>query len=301
MNTEMVIPPGKFGQGFKWFESYAGYVGESPILEPLYKNNVQDEFKIHKNYPFYKNGRTFVLWNDKPRLPWQTEEYYKQQSNELIDEEFRRVHRNEWVSSQNIFVEEFLIDGIIEELPELKGGEKMVLAVDASVTGDCFAVVGVTRHPTHPNKMAARICKIWKPSKEHPMQYEHPNPKVNATLPDGYITALCKKYKVAVIGYDPYQLHKMATDHNQRKKSAFWKDIAQGKPRLEADSNLQKAIMDESITVDSRLTDLITHLKNANAQITNGKIRLVKRSDSMKIDAAVSFSMAYYIAGQFRI
>lgn len=300
MNTEMVIPPNKFGKGFKWFESYAGYVDESPILEPLYKNNVQEDYRISDQYPFYQNGRTFVLWNEIPRLPWQTQEYYAQQSKELAQEEFDRVHRNQWVSSQNVFVDSFLIDDISKPLPALVPKEKMVLAVDASVSGDCFAVVGVTKHPQDASKLAARICKIWIPHGDK-LQYEHPNPKINSQLPDGFITELCKKYSVRVIGYDPYQLHKMATDHNLQRKSAFWKEIPQGKPRLSADSGLRQSIFDESLILDSGLSDLIEHLKNANAKIDDTKIRLVKRAENLKIDAAVALSMACYIAKEYRI
>jgi len=75
MWTEMVVPPQKFGRGFKWIESYAGFSGDSPILEPIYLENVQDDYRI-KNTDMYSNGRTFCLCNHTPKLPWQTDEYY---------------------------------------------------------------------------------------------------------------------------------------------------------------------------------------------------------------------------------
>jgi len=299
MNTEMVIPPAKFGKGFKWLESYAGYTNESPILEPLYKNNVDDKYSISSEFPFYANERTFVLWDTEPRLPWQSPEYYRQQSQELMDAEFRRIHKNEWVSSKNKFLEDAYIDAIVEKLPPLTKQEMGFVGCDASVSGDCFAMVTVTRHPTKKNKLAARLCRVWTPQNKKKLQYEHPNAKVNAGLPDGYITNICKKYNIKLVAYDPYQLHKMATDHNLQRKSAFWKEVTQGKPRLESDSMLRRLILDEELIIDSNLAALIQHLKNADAKINDEKIRLVKSSNDKKIDAAVALSMACYEAKRY--
>lgn len=46
------------------------------------------------------------------------------------------------------------------------GKEEIVLGIDAGVTGDCFAIVAVTRHPSRCDDVAIRNCKIWRPS-EH--------------------------------------------------------------------------------------------------------------------------------------
>lgn len=41
MWTEMTLSPLKYGQSLRWCETYAGFSGESPILEELYENVVK--------------------------------------------------------------------------------------------------------------------------------------------------------------------------------------------------------------------------------------------------------------------
>lgn len=301
--TELVIPPRKYGYGIKWVEGYAGHLGQSPILEELYNNNVKEEYRISDNPDMYSNSRTFVMWNSKPRLDrFQTKEYYSQQSAELSEPEFRRVHKNEWVSSQNKFVDDIILEKIIEKMPALTTNELIITAADAGVSGDCFAFVGVTKHPTRPGCYAARLCKLWKPEKDHKLIFEHPNESENAKLPDGYITNLCKSHKIKWIEYDPYQLHSLATKHNLSRKSAYWEEFPQGTMRLEADVGLQRAIIDSKLYIDSSLTELIQHIKNADSETNDeNKLRLVKRNQALKIDAAVCLSMALYKAMKLKL
>jgi len=296
--TEMVIPPQKFGSGLKWVETYAGYKGQAPILEPLYENNVKKKFLIHDKYPIYSNAHTLVMWNQEPRLPWQSAEYYQQQAIELEDAEFRRVHRNQWVSSTETFLPEMWWNDCYENLPPLTEDEPMILGVDAAVSGDCFAVVGVTKHPTKKGHYAARVCRTWIPPKNGKLSFKHPDPNINANLPDGYITELCRRYKVKMIVYDAYQLHSMATEHNYERKSAFWEDFSQGTQRLEADSGLLQMIREETVAHPG-FKDLTEHVLNADSQKdtkNDSKLRLVKSTRSKKIDAAVALSMALYRA-----
>lgn len=297
--TEMVIPPARFGKGFKWVESYAGHVGESPILEPLYQNNVKPEYSIGDK--MYSNRRTFTLWNDEPKLPWQTQEYYAQQSVELLPSEFLRVHRNQWTDSQSTFVPYDWWADCFEELPELTQNENMVLGVDAAISGDSFAIVGVTKHPKDKERLAVRLVKIWKPEKGKSIVFSHPDEKQNSTLPDGYITNLCKKYKVKIIVYDPYQLYNLATQHNLSRKSAYWDTFNQGAQRLEADANLYHLIRENKIA-HPNFSELNEHIKNANVQSDgDSKMRIVKRTEQQKIDSVVALSMASFIAKRLNL
>lgn len=299
MYTEMVIPPNKFGKGFKWIESYAGFSGESPILEPIYENNVKDEYKID-NTDMYTNGRTFALCNHNPQLPWQTTEYYIQQSKELIDSEFKRVHKNMWQSATEQFIDEVAIDLTQTKLPKLAKKEKLIIAVDAAygINGDCFAVVGITKHPTDKTKkVAQRIARIWRASNKKQLQFKNAIKPEDDTYPYGCLLKLTKQYNVTCIVYDPYQLHSMASEMSQ-KRIAWLKEFKQGKPREQADNDLYKLIRDKEITIQNDL--VIEHLKNANR---NSKGRLVKRNQEKKIDLAVALSMAAFVAisGEVRL
>lgn len=98
MWTETTLSPFKFGQSMRWCETYAGYEGDSPILEQLYKAGVTKGRVINGEYELYANddARQMTLWNTRPLLPWQTEAYYAQERSALDQQEFDRVHRNQW-------------------------------------------------------------------------------------------------------------------------------------------------------------------------------------------------------------
>lgn len=299
MITETAVPPNLYGRSQRLMESYVGFLGESVVLERWFYQLCKPENKIFDSPETYVDGQSIMMWNHglECKVPWVTEDYLAQQSRELTDSEFRRVMLNEWVNSQNKFIEDVLLEKIIEPLPPVNSNELMITAADAGVSGDCFAFVGVTKHPTRPGCYAARLCKLWKPEKGKKLVFEHPDQTENDKLPDGFITNACKNNKIKFIEYDPYQLHSLATKHNLARKSAFWDEFPQGAQRLEADVGLQRAIIDSKIYIDASLSDLIQHIKNADAETNDdNKLRLVKRNQSLKIDAAVCLSMALYKA-----
>ena len=77
-----------------------------------------------------------------------------------------------------------------------------MLGVDASVSGDSTALVGVARHPDrpgHPMELVVRIARIWQTTPAHPMDYE-------ATVIQA-IREACAQWNVVEVTYDPYQLH----------------------------------------------------------------------------------------------
>jgi phage terminase large subunit-like protein len=103
---------------------------------------------------------------------------------------------------------------------------------------------------------------------------------------------LISEYNVIQVTYDPYQLHDMAM--RLRKEGLAWfKPFSQGQDRLIADSQLRDIIRDRRLWYRGE-ADLEEHLQNANAAIDpqESKIRIVKRVENLKIDLAVSLSMA---------
>ncbi len=303
--SELVIPPAKFGKGIKWAEGYAGVKGRSIILEPLYDAIVKPEKQIHADYPFYADGRTFVLWNgeeDGLYLPWQTQSFYQQQSKELTPSEFDRIHMNKFVAGTEGFITDVWWNQLEEDLPALTSKEKIVLGVDAAVSDDCFAIVGVTKHPTKPEKYAVRLVRVWKP-KNGRIFAKNPNPEhpeMDVLYPWGFVKDLCSKYKVVIAAYDPHQLEHFAQQMNS-ERICYWKPFPQGEKRLRADKMLYDMIINAEVAHNGDKS-LREHVLNANAEMNkNQTIRLVKRSKDLKIDAAVAMSMALYEARQIRL
>lgn len=104
MWTEATLSPLKFGQSMRWAETYAGSIGESPVLEGLYESGVREGVQpdqTWRDYEMYHTPalRQFTLWTTgQNMLPWQTDGYYAQERAALSETEFDRVHRNQWTT-----------------------------------------------------------------------------------------------------------------------------------------------------------------------------------------------------------
>lgn len=284
MWSEMTLSPTKYGRSFRWVESYAGMTGESPLLENLYDLGVKQGERLDLGIPdleVYANvsARLFCLWNTQPRLEWQTPEYYAQEAAVLTPQEFQRVHRNQWVSSEDVFVPSEWWTACKTDLPALSPSQSLVIGVDAAVSDDCFAIVAVSREQG--DKVAVRYVGVWKP----PV-----NGKLDFDEPEKELRRLCADYNVVQIAYDNFQLHHLMT----RLKDLTWvNDFKQGQPRLIADKNLYDLIRERRM-MHSGEPVLTEHITNANRKPDEGHLRIVKRAHALKIDACVALSMATF-------
>ncbi len=169
----------------------------------------------------------------------------------------------------------------LEVAPPLGEGERtpLVLAADAGIRSDHFAIVGVTRDPARPELAMPRIASEWVP----PVDFD----EVRA-----WVRALAQQHNVVQVTYDPYQLEDMAQSFAD---SIWWAPFDQGKKRAIAD----KALRDAIIQRRTRRLDhdaLRQHIANAGIKTSrdDGALRIVKRSPTKKVDLAVAFSMALY-------
>lgn len=290
--SEFTIPPTRFGRAIRWVESYAGYTGESPVLEQLYHEGVT-EGKHHPDFPdlpVYVNDRArlFCYWDHEPRMPWQTDAYYQAEAALLHPSEFQRIHRNEWVSAigQAIAVESW--DRCYDpNMPPLMPSEPIVLGLDAGVSSDCTALVAVSRHPRNHDMAAIRAVEVWEPPAGSQMDY--------TTTIEASVRRWCKSHNVVCVVYDPYQLHKMATD--LRREGLGWFDeFNQGAQRAIADKQMVDLVLARKVAHNGDQT-LRQHVINAAAKTEGEKsLRFCKRSDKLKIDALVAASMACFTA-----
>jgi len=305
MWTEMTISPTKYGYSQRWIETYAGYTGESPILERLYRQGIgegkqldlsytdkDDKHHDLKDLEVYANGSLLCFWNNRPRCPWQSPEYYASEATVLTDEEFNRIHRNQWASSVDTFVPpEWWAACEDVNLEPMKDNEPMVVALDAGVSGDNFSIVGVSKYGE--DKAAVRYSRRWIPPKGGKILFSNPDNPEDRDTPEGEVRYLCNKYNVIMVAYDPYQLEDMAARLGRIQGIAWFYAFNQGAARLTADSNLRTLIKERRIVYNGHV-DLAEHVGNAGAKIDNEdhKIRIVKRSNQLKVDMCVSLSMS---------
>lgn len=286
--TEFTIPPTRFGHAIRWVESYAGYTGESPVLENLYDAGVNDAVrdKRFQDIPVYVNerARIFAYWDTEPRMSWQTPAYYEQEAATLTESEFLRVHRNQWVSSESSAIPVDLWDARAENFSKLSNDEPVVLGLDLGVSGDYCALVAVTRTD---KGAAIRAVRVWKPPPGGKIDY-------SATV-EPALKRWCESLDVLCVAYDEYQAHKMATD---LKDTAWFYAFPQGKGTKQkpgrpiADKMFFDMVMAGKLSHNGDST-LREHVNNAAGKSVEEKyLRFVKKSSHLKIDALVAASMA---------
>lgn len=304
MWSELTLSPTKFGQSFRWIESYAGFTDESELLfslytqgktnghllwpERLYHDNINGESVLQA----YANpeARMFCLWNNTPRLPWQSNEYYASEAAVLTDGEFRRMHRNEWVTSEEAFVPEAWWDACKrDEFPVIVPNTSKIVVMDAGIASDTFGLVMGYRHPENEHDVVIEYARKWIPPKGGRLDFqgtdEQPGPELE-------LRRLCKENNVIMVAYDEYQLADMAK-RLSREGLAWFRRFSQGSDRLVADSMLRDSIRNRSIWHNGN-PDLREHVLNANAKTDekeDRKIRIVKRNHQLKIDLCVCASM----------
>lgn len=298
MWVETALSPLKFGKSLRWCESYAGYTGDSPILEQLYDTGITQGQRIDDDLELYENDRQLTFWNTRPRCPWQTDAYYAYESTQYTSNEFERIHRNQWVSSLDTFVPPEWWDACkVDSLPPIGQSEPMILALDAAESDDCFGMLMVSKHG---DKIAVRFVRKWQPKKGHKITYVNEDDPEDINYPEGEIRRLVRDRNLVEVPYDKFQLHDM-TNRLRKKIGVNCYSFKQGEERLVADKALYDAIKERRI-MHLGEADLREHITNANQKIEGEKMRIVKGADPIrKIDLVVCLSMAAYRANKLNL
>lgn len=317
--TELTIPPTLYGHAIQWIESYAGFTGESEILEQLYEtgfvkglphpdfNDLQgrDGPVVRVN----ESAGMFTYWDTEPRMVWQVPAYYAQQEQKLAPSEFQRIHRNQWVSPATAFIQPEWWDAChTNELPILQDGDRtpVVVGIDMAVSRDCAALIAVTRNPFEPSSsIAVRAARIFSPKQSGGIIDQE-------LLIRPVIEDWARRWNVICWVYDPKEMAKLAQDLS-REGLGWFRPFGQVNPRAVSDKQLHDMIMHRQIAWNKHTTygeigdrgnpneTLYNHITKAGAITRNDAYRLEKLSASTHIDGAVALSQAAYIALQLNI
>lgn len=308
MWSEMTLSPTRLGNSFRWIESYAGYTEESLLLYSLYELGVHQGKLLwpDKLYPvtggqpapleLYVNedAKMLCLWNTVPRCPWQLPEYYRSEEKVLTSNDFRRMHRNQWVSSTETLLPMEWFDACRrtnETWPEVdKKHASHIIALDAGTTNDNFGLWMGCRHPDSPNEILTEYVQKWAPVNgkiDFQGTEEEPGPEL-------VLRRLLKEFNVVEVAYDPNQLFDLC-NRLYKEGLAWFRPFNQGNDRLKSDSHLRDIVREKRFWHRGE-PDLREHFQNANAQIDSEerKIRIVKRVENLKIDLCVATSMGAY-------
>lgn len=290
-----LIPSPTVDAGVRWIASYAGFTGESLLLQELWQRALNG-VRIDKELPFYLDERSSLLafidtgeaaW----RMPWLTREFMATVKASERPNTYRRLWLNEWVTNESAFLPEGAWDRCKAKdvKPWVKGDKaRLVVGVDASTSRDYTALVG-TEWNESTQTVDVRLVRVWKPQKG---LFRGGKPTVDLAETVGKeIKALKESGVLQAVVIDPYQLHSLSLDWQRMGVKVI--ELAQNSGRVEADQNLYDAVIGQSIRHwgDHNLDEAI---RNCIALETVRGFRITKEKTSLHIDAAVALSMSHY-------
>lgn len=249
----------------KWDASVKGELGFTPVFLPWHARPDRDKAwydrTAHETDNFNDHMREYPATPDEAFTP-RTEER---------------------------FVDKLYWQNCVESVASLTRNEPIVLAADAGIYSDCFALVGVGRHPLRHDDHVVRLCKVWEPDGKNGLDH---------MAIELEIMAICQSLNVVMLVYDEYQLYLMM-QRIQRSGVVLTQKFSQQAQRAIADYSLLQRIMNRGIVHANQFAVLTNHLDNANRKTDKieRQLRIIKRSNSKKIDAAVALSMASYQCG----
>jgi len=283
---EMVPPPTR-KKAARLTVTYAGYTGESVLLESLYNRGMgQPEVA-----PSLRAGDGILMfWTHEPIAPWQDDAWVEQMRRQLRPLQFARMIRNEWVSSESSFVDMADFDLCIDpdQRQELVNkGLPIWVGFDGSVSRDWTAVVAVTI-----DRKTGRLRLVWhklfKPTAQRNIDFEDVF---------DFIRQMSKNFSIQQVAYDPHQLASIS----QRLTSCGvpMEKLNQTSSNLTAiGSVLYEAIKVHSISFYED-GDLRRSMSRAIA-VESGSSgwKITKSKASHKVDFVVALAMACHAATQ---
>jgi phage terminase large subunit-like protein len=278
---EELTPPPTEHSAWILIVSYAGFLGESDLLQSIYDRGMSGK-RVDDQLECYQSDELFMFWSHTPRQPWQNEKYYSEQKRILRPAQYSRLHENKWVSSESRFINPGIFDACVSPglRPDTSGA--LFIGIDASVKHDSTALV-IVKYSENSDNLVLAAHKIWIPTAAEPMDFE-------GTV-EFYLRRL-ENYRTRIekILVDPFQMHRTITTLEQADLPI--EAFPQTQPNLTlATETLYNALANRRIMLYPA-DDLRQHVLNAASVETSRGFRLSKEKQSLKIDGAVALSFA---------
>lgn len=275
---ELTVPPTE-SNAWVLVVTYAGWSGESVVLERLYQRGLTGQ-RIDHELELYQHDDLVMFWSHTPRQPWQTAQYYAEQRRMLRPNTFARLHENRWVTNESAFITADLWDACVSPAhhPLLPDPTRQdYAAVDIGIKSDCTGIAIVTEQNGQVVQVAHRI---WKPTATEPLNLEH----VEAFILDWH-----GRGRVRWLA-DPYQAH-----HLIMRMKAAGVSIEEFPQTVQNTVRMGQGLFDLLNARAIRLypdEDVRQQALNAIAVENPRGFRLAKEKASRKIDVIVALSMA---------
>jgi phage terminase large subunit-like protein len=265
--------------------TYAGYTGESDLLEDLYRRGSAGE----EIAPDLRAGKTMLqYWTHETHAPWQDAQWLEAMRESERPNTFRRMYENHWVSAESQFVSEAEWDACVDaELRPSLGdsGLGVFVGLDGSVRHDFTAMLAVSYdHDTRQVKIVNH--KLFRPQGQD----------IDFSAVEAAILDWNRRFHVRRVHYDPHQLQALA--QRMRTHGVNMVELNQTQANLTAaTSNLLELIQGRNLTAYPS-DEIKRAVLNAAVIESPRGFRLAKERTSAKIDLAAALSFACLAAVQ---
>ena len=277
---EMVMSPARKISA-RLVTTYAGFEGESTLLEELYKRgmalpSIGDDLRAGDGLLFF--------WSHKPLAPWQSDAWLAEMRRSLRPNQFLRMIENRFVTTESSFVDMVKWDRCVD--PRIgqvlnDAALPVYVGVDASTKYDSTAIVAVTYNQAA-QQVRLVFHRIFQPSPDEPLDFE-------ATI-ERTLLELRERFAVCRIVCDPWQM----TSVMQRllNQGLPIEEFPQSPANLTAASqNLYELIESQNLVVYPSEAMRLA-ISRAVAVETPRGWRISKQTQSHKIDVVIALAMA---------
>jgi hypothetical protein len=267
--------------------TYAGFEGESTLLQEVYKRGLAQP---QLGPDLYAGDGLLMFWTHSPVAPWQTEQWLAEMRRSLRPNQFLRMIENRFVTSETSFIDMAAWDRcVVPSLSQAPTNRSLTVfvGVDASVKHDSTAIVAVTWD--HKAK-AVRLCfhRVFQPSPNEPLDFE-------ATI-ERTLLELNERFCVMRVLFDPYQMQ--ASAQRLARRGLKIEEFPQTSANLTAASqNLYELIASGNLVLYADASMRLA-ISRAVAVETSRGWRISKDKQTHKIDVVVALAMAALAAVQ---
>lgn len=317
---EMTPIPGR--HSLRIIDSYAGFTGAAPILEPLWTRAIAGD-PADPELPIYTTGRLWAYVDtgeEAQRRCWLgdpagREPYYAEQRRSLRPGTFARLHENAWQSSAETFVTSEEWDATTwpnltaiwrppAEIPCFVG-------IDIGLKSDCSSVVTVIWDPdAAPGQRRLQVIdvEVWRNTPGRVLDL------FDTVVP--YLRELAERCALRRLLFDPSQFHAAAQvlssampvcgvgvystrEDDLAQSHETMMELPQTLPNLTKATQALWSLVKTGQLITYPEPTLRQHVLNAVAIESAQGLRLAKEKQSRKIDAAVALSFACLAAVTF--
>jgi phage terminase large subunit-like protein len=269
--------------------TYAGFVGESVLLEELYKRGMTQPVVSEE---LHAGDGLLMFWSHRPLAPWQTPQWLADMRRSLRPNQYLRMVENRFVTTESSFVDLQWWDDCTDAqaAPVVADASLPVwVGLDASVKRDSTAIAAVTWDAPL-NKVRLVFHRVFQLSPDEPLDFES---TVERTVHE-----LRRRFAVRGIWYDPYQMAAVA--QRLLAAGAPMREFPQTVGNLTAmGSNLFELIKGRGLVVYADAA-LRLAVSRAIAVETARGWRITKEKSAHKIDVVVALAMAAHAAVHLR-